>query len=409
MRRVGGIFAFVALIGVAIGSPARGQEAASRSSTRPELLAPGLMFALGRIRTVVGQMDLSADQKTKVDQILEDEQQQADQLAESMAGMGPQDRGARVVPFLMAVRRRLAEVLTPDQMQSLVGQIGGANGGRIGGGGGIGPLRSLQQELAQLDLTADQKQKVDDLLGTVLPQLESLRQKALAGSNVLPDTEALRQQTASKLRDILTPDQFAQLVQDYQDRPVGSGPPPVAAESAKPAATTQASYPDVGQPARDFAIYDLSAHSFSLAEVKGRVTVIEFGSISQPTFRDHVKQMENLRSRYGGRVNFLLVYTREAHPMGGWEVQRNHDDNINVDDPTDIRGRIDRAQQTIESLGIHMTGAVDSMKNSMADSYGLFPNGALVLDKDGTIVLRQQWVDPFGLQQSLDGLVGETN
>ena len=38
-------------------------------------------------------------------------------------------------------------------------------------------------------------------------------------------------------------------------------------------------------------------------------------------------------------ADFLIIYTKEAHPVGGWEVDRNKDDNIRISNAGDMNAR----------------------------------------------------------------------
>jgi hypothetical protein len=45
------------------------------------------------------------------------------------------------------------------------------------------------------------------------------------------------------------------------------------------------------------------------------------------------------------------------------------------------------------------------MKDSVSSAFGTFPNGAVVIGKDGNIAARQQWTNPDTLRTAIDEAV----
>jgi hypothetical protein len=168
-----------------------------------------------------------------------------------------------------------------------------------------------------------------------------------------------------------------------------------------PAPTTQelleARGPAVGDVAPGFSVNRIDGRQFILSQYARRVVVIEFGSLSCPSFRDRAPGMEALRRKFGRRAEFLIIYTREAHPVGGWEVRRNKEEGIRIEAAADDDGRRVLARQAADALKIKMPVAVDTMDDSVARAYGGFPNAVVVIGRDGRIAARQQWTDPTSL------------
>ena len=46
------------------------------------------------------------------------------------------------------------------------------------------------------------------------------------------------------------------------------------------------------------------------------------------------------------------------------------------------------------------------MSDSSATAYGAGENSAVVIGRDGTVVARQQWCDPFRIRVALDEALG---
>ena len=50
------------------------------------------------------------------------------------------------------------------------------------------------------------------------------------------------------------------------------------------------------------------------------------------------------------RANFLFVYTKESHPKGGWEVDRNKQEDVDVVQASDLAERSKQAKRMHEAL-----------------------------------------------------------
>src|SRR5207249_3356519 len=105
----------------------------------------------------------------------------------------------------------------------------------------------------------------------------------------------------------------------------------------------------VGEPAPNFDLKKLDGRNVQLSFFKGRVLVMVFGSYSTPVFRDRAAGLEKL-ARDHRSAEFLLVYTREAHPAGAKELDRNKDDAISITQPADEKARMEQAKKTKETL-----------------------------------------------------------
>ena len=87
---------------------------------------------------------------------------------------------------------------------------------------------------------------------------------------------------------------------------------------------------EVGQAASDFKANKLDGLPVQLASFKDQYLLLVFGSYSSPSFRQRAVALDELRKDFGVRVSFLVIYTREAHATGSWEVDRNRDAEISA-------------------------------------------------------------------------------
>jgi hypothetical protein len=130
--------------------------------------------------------------------------------------------------------------------------------------------------------------------------------------------------------------------------------------------------------------------------------VLVFGSYSSPSFRQRAPQLQVLSQGESSRASLLIIYTKEAHPKDGWQVERNRDDKIAIPAHADMQSRIAQAKQAREALKLSIPIAVDDMDNSVATAYGAGENAAQVIGRDGTILARETWADPFALKRAID-------
>jgi thiol-disulfide isomerase/thioredoxin/predicted nucleic acid-binding Zn-ribbon protein len=409
------ICACFGLLILVLASGVRGEGPA----TRPAGAQPYLLGLVPRIRSGAAKLNLSEDQKDKVNSILDAAAQDAKTLTDEVQTLSQQERYEKIRPFLSKLRTDLAGAMDADQFKALSQNIpvlrdqGGA-GPTTRGDTAARPgqrLEAVKAALAKLDLSDDQKQKIADLLADLQNKVQQIRQSA-DGGDVQSKLQQLREDMRAKLQDILTPDQMQQLRDLMLQQPGGGGRPRGSAstrssdDSSATADLTPADsrpmLPEPGSEAPDFAAVMLGGNTVHLSAWKGHVVVLEFGSLSCPIFRDQVPRMEKLRNEVGMRAAFLLIYTREAFPVGPENLQRNADDGLSVPQATDLVGRKATAQRARELLNITLPMAVDSMSDQIANAYGAMPNGAVVIGKDGKIVAREQWTNPDSLRRAID-------
>ena len=121
----------------------------------------------------------------------------------------------------------------------------------------------------------------------------------------------------------------------------------------------------------------LNGESISLAAAKHHIMTVVFASATAPAFRDHAAALNALYEKYVSRgVEFLVIYTKEQHPVGGWELQRNKDDNINVPLAKSTTDRETAARKMRDALHLAEPVAIDSMDDHVASAYGVNQDGA---------------------------------
>jgi hypothetical protein len=109
------------------------------------------------------------------------------------------------------------------------------------------------------------------------------------------------------------------------------------------------------------------------------------------------------------RVEFVVVYIREAHPEEGWVVTMNREQDIVVDDPTSNEERIDVATTCALRLKIRMPVVVDDIDDNIASAYGALPDRLYLIGTDGRVAFqgdRGPWgFDPAALEEDIGAIL----
>lgn len=293
-----------------------------------------------RIHDRLAKLDLSPEQQTKVDAILDDtgkKFQALRQQAQDNAG----DTRQKSMSLMQSTRQQIAAVLTPEQQQQWRESQG--------------PAPSP-------------------------PAADSAR----------PDAPKVDAPKAAAMNDSTTGTTGTTVAKAA-----------AVSSSASPAVESKTKSLYEGADAPPFRLRRLSGSDVTLDSFVGKPLVLIFGSFTSPTFRDKVSQIDELSKRYRGRAAFLIVYTKEAYPVNEWEVQRNLTEQIKVDQHQSLDERVKMAKLTQDGLKIQTDIAVDDIDDAVADAYDAMPNGAYVI-ASGKIIFRQKWADPLGLPAWID-------
>jgi hypothetical protein len=139
---------------------------------------------------------------------------------------------------------------------------------------------------------------------------------------------------------------------------------------------------------------------FNLMEAAAeKPLVIEFGSFTWPPFRRQVAVGDETFSKYDGKVTFVILYQREAHP--------NQMDFQDIDQPVTMEERLALASRCKPELGLDRLIVVDKMDNAVREAYGGLPNSVYIVKKGGEIVLKEAWGKADGWPVVLDKLLAE--
>ena len=165
--------------------------------------------------------------------------------------------------------------------------------------------------------------------------------------------------------------------------------------------------PALGDLAPDFNLPLADGRGeWKLSSVVGpRPVVLIFGNLTCGPFRSHAGSLEQLYARYQGRVEFVMVYTRESHPVDGWRLNDDPARKFAINQPRDLAGRSKLASRCGRDLHLPMPVAVDSMDDRVGRLYSGPPSRLYLIDKLGKVAYKGGR-GPFGfkpaeLEQSL--------
>jgi glutathione peroxidase-family protein len=154
----------------------------------------------------------------------------------------------------------------------------------------------------------------------------------------------------------------------------------------------------VGDAAPDFTVKDVQGkQSVKLSDLKGKPVVLIFGSCTCPPFLSSVAQIEKLYESYKDKAHVFLIYTREAHPVGG---PRRPPAQFQISDPKTLEERQKVAEKFAGAVKLSVPVLVDSIDDQVEHAYTGWPDRIYILDRDGKIVHKGE-TGPRGFQPSI--------
>jgi len=222
-------------------------------------------------------------------------------------------------------------------------------------------------------------------------------------------------------------------------------------------ATVQAA-PRLGDMAADFSLAKVGGGTVRLSDAfaKGPVVLV-FGSSTCPPFRMKTPQFEELAKQLEGKVQFFIVYSREAHAeaadsgpindvansliamdadgdgattlaefdgprltfdafdLDGDErlvaheflVARRIDDFASFSAPLTDAERMQAATRFRAAIPGEIPVVVDTLDNATSLAYGGLPNSAFVIEKGGEIKAKHAWATTQRVETALATLLGQ--
>ena len=189
-------------------APKEGPAGAPRAS----LLDPAAM--LDRFHSTVADLKLSDEQKTKVEAAFSKAKKELDDLKADPKGEVRErlQASGRVIRDL---RETVRGVLNEDQLKELQQKLP-----LLGGTGG--PLGGLRQAMEKLDLTAEQKAKIEAATKEGRDKIQALIQEHRDDPAAIRDKiRPLYEEMQKKVEDVLTPEQKEKLKKFREEQGAG--------------------------------------------------------------------------------------------------------------------------------------------------------------------------------------------
>lgn len=181
---------------------------------------------LQRMQESFNDLNLSDEQKMKIQAIVDKAKPQLEALVKETEGAEPRERATKLREAAQPVREELMAVLDETQRQKFRERMEAARAAGGGGRGGTPMLQTLKENLGKLGLTDEQKTQVDALIADSEKQFAAIRAETGQGG---PNPEArakfreLMQANRKKLNEILTPEQQQKLRELSPQRRRGDG------------------------------------------------------------------------------------------------------------------------------------------------------------------------------------------
>jgi len=113
-----------------------------------------------------------------------------------------------------------------------------------------------------------------------------------------------------------------------------------------------------------------------------------------------LEPLQELWEQNRDKVEFVVVYIREAHPEDGWVVNMNREQDIRYMDPTTNDERYEVAAACALRLKIRMPVVVDAVDDNIASAYGALPDRLYLVGRGGKIAFQGD-PGPWGFKPEL--------
>jgi len=91
--------------------------------------------------------------------------------------------------------------------------------------------------------------------------------------------------------------------------------------------------------------------------------------------------LRDLYAEYNDRVQFLMIYIREAHPVDGWDIGSAN----RIHDPQTIEARRQVAGSCELALQYGIRTYVDEMDDGVMTAYAAWPERLYLVSQDGRV------------------------
>jgi thiol-disulfide isomerase/thioredoxin len=142
----------------------------------------------------------------------------------------------------------------------------------------------------------------------------------------------------------------------------------------------------------DFELVTTKGDRLVNSDVFGKRPVLFiFGSMTCPMTASSAPSVQNLYDEFGDRVEFIMLYVREAHPGENFPQSETMED------------KLESARALQEFYGVEWTVAADTVDGDLHRALDPKPNAAFLMNSKGDILFRSLWAADYNaLRQALD-------
>ena len=152
----------------------------------------------------------------------------------------------------------------------------------------------------------------------------------------------------------------------------------------------------VGVLAPDFELETTAGETVRLSDKRGRIAVFMFVAMTCPPARTQVDLWKELYEKYDvNDVDIFFIYSRERHAG-----ERGYP---GLKETTTTSDRMAYAKMLSEITAVPV--AVDPIDERTLKDYGMVPNAAFVVDREGFVVFKSQWADIRKIEQVVQRLL----
>lgn len=130
---------------------------------------------------------------------------------------------------------------------------------------------------------------------------------------------------------------------------------------------------------------------------RSKPVLLVFGSYTCPQLRAAAGALKRLHAEYGDRVDFHLIYIREAHADGGpeaqWQSSINQREGIALTPARDLGEKQAHADLCVRKLGFPFSTIVDPMDARAETAYDAWPSRVYLVDRSGRVAFNSRLGD----------------
>jgi tetratricopeptide (TPR) repeat protein len=140
-----------------------------------------------------------------------------------------------------------------------------------------------------------------------------------------------------------------------------------------------------------------------------RPVALVFGSYTCPKLRSSAAGLKRLAERYHGRVDFRLVYIREAHAEGGadpqWQSSINQREGVDLPPARTLAEKQEHAALCLRKLELPFAMSVDGMDAAAERAYAAWPSRLYLVGRDGKVAYETRLGDLDFHAEEVEGAI----